>query len=365
MEKKVILVGELHQDLFYSTDFFTNLSQSLAHWLISQFKEIEQSIIKNSPEELKKKILSVINDTPKKIGGETYIKRGGNGNNSAMLINNLGIPTQLMTTIGSGHEWILPEMEKLGIETKTIFKVEDKGPISTIIEDPNITKIFVAPNLKENMNFEKVNITENDFKDAKIVFITPLADKYANILQILSNLDVISAVTIETQKIENKTQLEKYYQAKTDLLFANLNDLALILGNDISDNSEAAIHKRLIEMDDVFQQYATVRVYTLGKYGAWVSSMESIPKTIINVPIIPAEVKNRTGAGDTFAAGFISYLYNHCSGKKEFSSLAQDELNNLLKKSAEYATAAATLKVSTGNAPDKKQLENFYRDTYR
>ncbi len=366
-KKKVIIVGELHQDIFYKTDYFSKLSETLTEKILHLLneKKNDQQI---SKEEMKEKVVSFINDSQKKIPGDTYIKRGGNGNNSAVLINNLSIPTQLMTTIGSGHEWMIPEIEKMGIDTSTIYQVSDQGPISTIIEDPNITKIFVAPNLKKHMNFEKVQIRDEEFTDAKIVFFTPLADKYSKVLEQTSELDIISAVTIETQKIQNKTQLEEYYTRSSDILFANLNDLGMILGMDTSDNSDEAIKQRLQEIDEVFNHYAKVRAYTLGKYGSWIcvsSGEDGSAGLEKNIPIIPVEVKNRTGAGDNFAAGFIAYLYEHIENKNDFDNLSNEDLFNLMVECGKYASAAGALKVSTGKSPNKGELEKFYQKSYQ
>src|SRR6056297_3705764 len=109
MVKKTIIVGEVHQDLFYKTNYFTRLAKQISSKIYSKYQtqDVKEGL---TEEKLKEFVLKIINDTDKKIPGETFIKRGGNGNNSAMLVNNLGIPTQLMSTIGSGHEWILPEI---------------------------------------------------------------------------------------------------------------------------------------------------------------------------------------------------------------------------------------------------------------
>ena len=351
-KKKILVVGELHQDLFYQTTFFTDLINSLTDKIYK-----EKPLDKLEKGDIQKLLLNSTNDFAKKFGGHTYTKRGGNGNNSATLIAKLQIPTQLMTTIGRNNEWMKQELEELNIDTSTIFSVEHEGPISTIIEDPNITKIFVAPNLKEKMNFEDVSLDKSHFKDVSIAFFTPIADKYSNALEMAEQANIITATTVELQKIPNMDSLEKVYTTKSDLAFANLNDAAMICGLDVSHNSDELIELRLKDVDTIFKQYAGARVYTLGKYGAWVITDEETT----NIPIIPVDVVNRTGAGDVFAAAFLSYIYSNNITKSDYAKLDAKQKMQLLEKSAYFARAASDIKVSTGNAPNNEELEIFYK----
>ena len=115
MTQKVIIVGELHQDLFYKTSAYTDLIEILA----KNLKSINTAQL--SPEELKKVITKIIDDNPKKIPGESFIRRGGNGNNSSELFAKLKIPIQLMTTVGLGADWMYPELKQLGVITDTVL----------------------------------------------------------------------------------------------------------------------------------------------------------------------------------------------------------------------------------------------------
>ena len=143
MSKNLIVVGELHQDLFYRTSIFTDITDSL----VKSLSEKNPSL--SDKESLRAFLFDHIDDLSKKVNGDMYVKRGGNGNNSAEALSKLNVPVRLMTTVGLGVEWMYDELKNLNIETDLVFKVEYPTPISTIIEDPNITKILVAPNAKE------------------------------------------------------------------------------------------------------------------------------------------------------------------------------------------------------------------------
>jgi sugar/nucleoside kinase (ribokinase family) len=351
LKNNVTVVGEMHQDVFYRNDAYTTLAKMLS----VQLKK--EDISKYDEKSLEKVILKIIDNSPKKIGSESYTKRGGNGNNSTTMLHRLEIPTQLMTTIGQGANWLKDDLKSMGIDTSTVYQVESLPPISTIIEDPNITKIFIAPNLKKNMNFDKVNISDDAFQSSKIVFFTPIADKYVKVLKQVENLNLITAITIETQKIQTYDQLEAICQVKSNILFANLNDAAQILSIETNIKDESVLLERLSKVDKIFHKYADIRIFTLGKYGSWIC-LENEPA--INIPVIPIKVINRTGAGDTFAAGFIAYLFKHIKDQKEFINLPSDKKKDLLTLCVKYATAAATLKVSTGNAPSQQDVDELF-----
>ncbi len=309
---KVVVVGKLHQDLVYRTTAYSDLAKNLAKNLLANLgSEITE-------EDLETAILKIIDDSAKKISGNAEVKRGGNGNNSTELLAKLQIPLQLMTTVGQGVDWMFPELQGLGINTSTVYQVPYPTPISTIIQDPQITKIFVAPNLKAKMNFETIEINDSAFDGARIIFFTPIADKYTKVLQQVQNRPIISAFTLELQKIQNLDQLKGVVPYPADLVFANLNDAAQICGLDVSQTEEELLDERLTQVEEIMKNYAHIRVYTLGKYGSWIC-IDS--HSSVNIPVFKVEVMNRTGAGDTFAAGFIAYMFEHILNVEDFEQL--------------------------------------------
>ncbi len=81
----------------------------------------------------------------------------------------------------------------------------------------------------------------------------------------------------------------------------------------------------------------------------------------IKIPPYKVTVVNRTGAGDTFAAGFIAKLYDFLQSKQDPRQLTGQQLEHLWKKCAEYGGAAAAFKISRNHAPDKNELEEFLK----
>ncbi len=350
MDKNLIVVGELHQDLFYRTKMFTELADLLAKALNEKKPSLTDT------QTLTSFILKVLDESPKKINGEMYTKRGGNGNNSAEAMIKLNVPVKLMTTVGEGVNWMFEELEQLNINPELIFHQKAPTPISTIIEDPNITKILVAPNAKEKMNFNHVKFSKSMFEDSGIIFFTPMADKYTKVLEFINGMDIIKTFTLELQKITNFEQFKSVVSRKTDIMFANLNDAAMVVrgSNAVFDDTP---EQRLKSVDAEFKSYSRVRVYTLGKYGSWIcigNDGKYEHTDVFNVKVV-----NRTGAGDTYAAGFLAYLYKNLQDSAQFIQMNDADLLKILKEASVFGSKAAAIKISTGSAPSYQEIQNF------
>ncbi|MHA1341868.1 MAG: carbohydrate kinase family protein [Promethearchaeota archaeon] len=443
---RIYVVGELHRDLFYKTDAFTEMTKKISEDILFNIPRLLGNIMSGKdffkPKDfmekleidkgtiditqyLKQRILddetaalelqqaiknivgSALEKFPKKLSCEAYIKRGGNGNNSATIMAKFGIPTSLFTVIGEDSEWMLSDLENIGIGSSTIYKKKDPTPISTIVEDPNFTKIFIASNMKKRMNFEGIELP--DLRDAFLIFITPMDFKYKHILDVSVLSEKLVAITLELQKISSYDQLKKCVDVRPEFLFCNLDDglkicesqfdehlplleqyknkvleeldllskrelesvevqskseLGVKEGGAQSDQVAAKILKiekeyqelKLEKVDRILSKFANVRIYTLGKYGAWLMYGVSSKKRMIYQSIIPVKVKNRTGAGDTFAAGFITKLYDMVKDPSVYKKKSIEEKVWIYKVCLLFASASAALKVSTGESPSRDEV---------
>ncbi|MHA1274200.1 MAG: carbohydrate kinase family protein [Promethearchaeota archaeon] len=350
MEKKLLVIGELHQDLYYESDFYEQLVDAIVSRLLN--------FIKYNPDDLfNRKLLEKIvkdgfSDTPKKIVGYCFFKRGGNGNNSAEFLANLDVPTKLMSVIGRGSEWMIPELQELGIDTSAIYQIDEITPVSTIIKSTFTTKIHLAPNLKNKMNFESVEIDENIFNDVKLAFSTPIAEKFIKIFEKTYALNFITAFNIETQKIQTLEQLDNLIKYRYDLFFLNLKDAHYILKEKLDVN----------KVDNFFNKYAKIRIYTAGKDGSHIIT-DNFQLYFPGVEV--SEVIDRTGAGDCYAAGFLSILFDKISSKKELENLLKKENSNKLKQILHecglYGTYSALYKITKQQPPTKEILKDFMK----
>jgi sugar/nucleoside kinase (ribokinase family) len=347
--ENLIIVGELHQDLIYETNFFQLLIEKVVNEI--------QNFIKYNPDDLKRIVLEkiikkAISDIPKKINADCTLKRGGNGNNTAEYCVSLGIPTKLISVMGKNTDWMIHQLNELGVNTDLIFKNDLLTPISTILKSELTTKIFIAQNLKKRMNFEGIKLDIDIFKDAKFIYITPITEKFKNFIKIGFKHDLFSILNIEAQKISNFEQLEQLIYEKVDIIFVNRDDANLILNKKLSN----------IEIDNYFKKFARIRVYTAGKEGSFLFT-DSID---LSYPTIKLKViKDRTGAGDCYAAGFITKLYESVKDKSSFLKLIKsqnlDQLKSVLSQCMEFATYTALYKITTQKIPTRKDIEDFIK----
>jgi len=370
-KNKVLVVGELHRDLFYKTDALSKIVSEITNYLVAKKDKIQ-----GSDSEIQSLVSNAVLSTTKKFSCDSTITRGGNGNNSATIMAKLGIRTGLLTVIGKDSEWMKPEIESLGIDTSTIFVKPIATPTSTIVEDTNYTKIFTAKNLKDEMNFEGIEFPVDLFDDSQIVFITPMDRKYKHVLEVAVNSEKIVAVTVELQKFTNFTDVADLLSTKPEILFCNLTDAFEICRKnfekpfpsfeefkktvDKEKNPEYEYQlKKLIHVDLFFGKLANVRVYTSGKMGSWVRFGPM--KLIYREPFV-VDVKTRVGAGDTFAAAFLSKLNEKISSTLEYLGQTNEELEWLFKVCLLFATGASGVRVSSGEFPDAESIRKFLKD---
>ncbi|MHA1732128.1 MAG: carbohydrate kinase family protein [Promethearchaeota archaeon] len=348
--KLVAVIGELHQDLFYEVGIFRDLIDELTRVLSGVASD------KVPRAQLRDLIKRVFLDSPKKIPGVSYTKRGGNGNNSASLLAAIGTPVKLITTIGSDAKWLKDELGEEAIQIDTVYEIPEPTPTSTIIVDPEVTKILVAPNLKEKMNFESFDVPPSAFDDVGIAFFTPMDHKYGDLFKTTRELPVLVAFTLETQKIRDLDSLRACVPFPADIMFANLDDAALV-GGISGESSELGSEENPVEVvDPLFREFAGVRVYTWGRRGSFVES-SYFPS--IHVPVVEVEVKDRTGAGDTFAAAFISRLNESGCQSRQFFERGPSAVRTAFEDAARFATRAAAYKISTTRPPSREDVESM------
>jgi sugar/nucleoside kinase (ribokinase family) len=350
MKNKMIVVGELHQDLYYESKFYENLVDKIVDRLRSFFRY--------NPDDFSKKILSSLvkkgfGDTPKKIIGNCYFKRGGNGNNSSEFLANLGVPTKLVSVVGRGSEWMYPELEELGIDTSDIYQIDEITPVSTIIKSNFTTKIHLAPNLKNKMNFENLELKPDIFDNGKIIFSTPIAKKFIDIFERAAAQKLITAFNIETQKIRDMDKLNRLIKDRYHIFFLNVKDAYFIL------DEKTSIDK----VDSIFKKYAKIRVYTAGKDGSYIITDHfKIHFEGIEVDA----VVDRTGAGDCYAAGFLTKLHQLIQDSAELNALLdennKEELKGVLKQCGDLATYSAIYKITQQQPPTLEELNAFKKE---
>ncbi len=352
MSKNILVLGELHVDLYYETDYYDQLVKTLVDSFLN--------FARYNPDDMNRKLCgkivkNAINDMPKKIEGNCYFKRGGNANNSSEFLAKLGVPTKLMSVIGRGSEWMYPELKQLGILSDSVFQIDEITPVSTIIKSVFTTKIFLAPNLKNKMNFDKITVDDRVFDDSKIIFSTPIAEKFVKLFELAFAKGLITAFNIETQKVKTLEEMSKLITQRYDLLFLNVKDAHIIMKK----------QSKIEQIDGVFKKFANMRIYTASKEGSHIYT-DNFKLFFPGVDI--KDIIDRTGAGDCYAAGFLTRLYELVEDKSALNELLKKEnaekLKPILNSCGQYATYSAIYKITKQLPPTRTDLEEFIK-TYK
>lgn len=347
--KDLIVLGELHKDLYYESNFYELLVEKIVSRLVNFYKY--------NPDDLNRKMFNRIvrgafSETPKKIVDSCFFKRGGNGNNSSEFIAKLGIPIRLISVIGRDCEWMYKELDVLGVKVDTIFQIEELTPVNTNIISSFIKKTHLAQNLKSKMNFEGISIDNSVFENSKLIFCTPIAKKFVEIFKRASEMGLITAFNIEPQFVQSIDQLSNLIDEKCDIFFINLKTARLFLNNECS----------IKEIDMNFKKYAKIRIYTAGKEG---SSVITNNLNLFFPRINIKEKSDHSSVGDCYAAGFLSKLYFLIKDKDELNDLFKQEnlekLQTILNSCGKFATYSATYQISKQKAPSLKELEDFIK----
>ncbi|HME52919.1 MAG TPA: carbohydrate kinase family protein [Candidatus Lokiarchaeia archaeon] len=349
--KRIVIVGEMHNDIFYKIAFFKTLEDQVTEKIYQYILDLGAKIRTMKKDDVQKIIHDVISGLPKKNAGEAVIKRGGNGNNSTELFATLGLPIKLMTVIGQNSEWMKDELEAMSVDTSCVFQLPKMTPISAIIEDPVTTKIFTGANLKKEMNFSSISVDASHFADASIVFFTPMAPKFEPILSSLASMatGILTAITLESQAIDSIDLLRDLVKTKVDVLFANDADALAITGGSTID-----------EADAILLDFARIRVFTLGGAG---STIRSDLCDSVDIPVFQVKVIDRTGAGDAFAAGVLVKCHEFIekSGNliEYLETLPEEDKKAVFQEIGTFGAASAALKISLARTPSMTEVADF------
>jgi len=348
--ENIIVLGELNEELYYESDYYDKIVQEIVSRL--------SSFIRYNPDDLSKEIIKKIvikgfSNTPNRIVGHGFFKRGGTGNNSSELLVRLGIPTKLISVIGRGSKWMIAELDKLGVNTTNISQINEVTPVNTIIKSKLIPKIHIASNLKRKMNFYELTVEDNEFENSKIIFSTPISKNNKNLLEKGLEFGLITAFGIMSETTPSIEHLELLIDKRHDIFFLNLKDAFSIL------KGECLIN----QVDSNFKNYAKIRVYLTGKNG-------SIVKTNnfgLTFPRVEEETRiDLTGVDDCFAAGFLAKMFELVKDKRTLNQLvAREEVENLkevLRLCIEFATNIATYKIINLSTPTRKELDEFTKN---
>ena len=226
---------------------------------------------------------------------------GGGGTNTAATFAKQGFRTAFCGAIGvdsAGLE-IVRELKHLKIDTRFVVKKKEKHTNHSIIisntsEDRTIMVYRGASDL-----LNKKDILWKKIKNTKWFYLAPLAgeqlDDFEEIVNFAKENKIKVAINPSEQQLSMPIEKLKSIFSKVDILFLNQEESAFL--TKIPFEEEQSIFRKIDEM------FHGIAVMTRGKDGVVVSDGKYIYSAL---PDASLKIVDTTGAGDSFASGFLS-----------------------------------------------------------
>lgn len=218
-----------------------------------------------------------------------FLSIGGSASNFTVGISRLNVNAGIISRIGDDYFGQLAEEEfkKEGVNIKRLCKVDEKTGMTFIAVEPNGERsmyAFIGANKKFHLHKEDIEYIKN----SKILHVTQMykkvvneAAKHANFLSFSPGAILSSFKTQKLQKIIKRT----------DILFLNRKEVDILTGMDIDEGASL-----LLDLG------AKMVIVTCGENGANLYNQHGT----IHSQARKVKVHDTTGAGDSFAAGFIA-----------------------------------------------------------
>ena len=220
------------------------------------------------------------------------ISLGGSAANFTVGVSRLGLNAGIMARIGKDQygEYILSEFKRENIDTNRLIPIDEKTGMAFIAVEPEGERsIYTFMGANSKFKLEKEDIAH--IKNSQILHITGMyievveeASKYAN------TLSFNPGALLSSYGLDKLEQILK----RTDILFLNQKEVTILTDMECNDGA-----LKLVENG------VPLVVVTMGNKGATVYNQTGH----VHYPANRMNVIDTTGAGDSFAAGFITSFY--------------------------------------------------------
>ena len=233
---------------------------------------------------------------------------GGSAANTIHGLAKLGVEVAYVGKVGEDKvgEFFVEDLKQSGIETK-LFYSKTPSAIAAALITPDSERTF-ATYLGASVEMSPDDITEDTFKgydilhiEGYLVFNQALIEKAlqtAKAMNLQVSIDMASFNVVEANLDFLKEMLAKY----VDIVFANEEEAKSFTGLEPKEACEA------IAKD------VEIAVVKIGKEGAYIKEGNN---EMIHAPAFKANSIDTTGAGDSYASGF---LYGYTNGASHYNS---------------------------------------------
>lgn len=234
--------------------------------------------------------------------GVKYVA-GGSAANTIACTSVLGMPSAFIGKIGDDELGLLfkSDQEQLGVKTMLLKSRHSSGRSMVFVSGGNAERTF-AVYLGAALDLVPEDLQPDYFTGYDYFHIEGYlvqnqdlvrkAVEYAHAAGCIISLDMASYNVVESNLAFLHDLIEKY----VDIVFANE-----------TESGSFTKHSNPREALDDIAKLCKISIVKIGKGGSWVKSGEEVHF----IPAWPADTVDATGAGDTYAAGF---LYAHSLG---------------------------------------------------
>lgn len=236
---------------------------------------------------------------------DRVLQCGGSAPNTVITLSSLGVQTGLSGKVGRdelGHAYIR-QLEEHGVRS---YVSEEDGYTGTCI-------VLISPDSERTMNTDlainkeycRSNVSEEALTEADYFYFTGYmwdtpsqkealthAIKIAREKHTKIAFDLADPFAVNRSGADFLHMIEQHF----DLVFANREEARLLLGKD-----------SIEDCLDILAEHCEIAVIKNGKHGSLVAKADKR----FRIPVNPVKAVDSTGAGDTYAAGF---LYGLCQG---------------------------------------------------
>lgn len=248
-----------------------------------------------------------------KINVEKYVlETGGNATNTAVGLSRLGLNSGICAEIGKDEfsQKILSKLVKERIDTNLVLQTETEKTSFSVVINYNAERTIFSEHVKRNHDFVFENI------DTKFVYLTSLGavweNAYENALTFVKNNNLKLAFNPGTLQLEKRDNLVFDVVEKTDFLFLNKEEAEELLYGKVLNvqdgkNRESIIKKMLFGLKGLGAKNIII---TDSNNGSYVYDEKNI---FYKLGILDSEIVEKTGAGDSYTAGFLGAIINNLS----------------------------------------------------
>jgi len=277
--------------------------------------------------------LSLINKFLKDKNKSIIKSGGGSAANTIYLLSKMGVSCGFIGKVGKDKEgdFLLQNLKEAKVDTSQIIREGKTGICFILVDKKGERSVLIVPGTNDTLTAHQIDVT------------------YINRAKILHTASFVGKVSFQTQKeIISKTKIPLSFDPgqphaskgldellpilkKTFILFSTHKEIELITSQNFKEGARKIIRNG-----------TKIVVCKLGEKGSWIISL----KEELFIPAQKIKSIDTTGAGDVYAAGFLTgILYN----------LSHAECGKL----GTYAAGESITGFGRLNYPGKNFLEGF------